>query len=163
MINVFILYFSVWLPCLLMLPSVCPFLPFACVPLVTGVYLISNLLNSLMSLKLSYCTLLAWPIILFHRLLGLAWSVITQVYPASCIWPLIVIIYILSCEFIKVHIFRVTGVLLFKIIFSSSYRIIFISSCTSAQWFADKLIIKWTTVCPTCYCQWQCDIRAMGW
>ena len=91
------------------------------------------------ALKLSYCSFLAWPVILLTDNYN-SYPVISHAF--GC---LIIIIYILSCEFIKVHIFRVTRVLLFIIIFSTSHRIIFISSCASTQWFTDKFIIKWTT------------------
>ena len=86
-----------------------------------------------------YCSLLAWPVILLTDNY--------KAYPliSSSFGFLIVIIYLLSCEFIKVHIFRATRVLLFIIIFSTSQRIIFISSCASTQGFAHKFIIKWTT------------------
>ena len=140
----YLFYISVRLPCLHlqdaskipcklpsrypshMLPSVCPLPPFACVPsLVTCVTTLEYLTLLAYTLKLSYCSLLARPAILLTDNYK-AYPVISRAFVF-----LIVKIYILSCEFIKVHIFRVTRVLLFIIIFSTSHRIIFISSCAS--------------------------------
>ena len=118
----YLFYISVQLPCLLMLPSmypshmlpsVCSLLPFVCVPsLVNFVCLLFTLLYPLLAyaFKLSYCPLLAWPVILLTDNYN-SYPVISHAFGF-----LIVIIWILSCEFIKVHIFRVTRVLLFIII-----------------------------------------------
>ena len=109
-------YIPVQLPCLLMLPSVS--LPSLCVCTISHVCVCvcvcvcesSTLHNSLMSLKLSYCTLHIMSLKLSYCTLH-TWPVIplTDNYTSLSVISLafgfsIIIIFILSCELIKVHV-----------------------------------------------------------